>query len=369
MKVSVVASLCVERDAISESVRGTIEALNQLPNIQIRLFSFANEYSGEFDSRSVSSASDVLLDPYFNSSDVIFYHFGIYYDHFNAILLGNGRARQIVCYHNVTPPELVPEENRSLIYRSLRQRANIAVADVILAVSEYNKSDLVEMGIPSDKIEVCPLYVKFDTEPGERTSSAPPVNLLYVGRFVRSKGVLDLMDATQQLRVSGIPFRLRMVGNIDFSDRDYVKLLRERIAQLDLSDTITIHGSVSDEELAGFYDDADIFVMPSYHEGFCVPVLEALHAGCVPITYDAGNLPNLVGDFGVIVPTGDVNALGASLLSLASQFRAGIPSILTLQSGPISWSRYRAGVVEYLEQFSFEQFARRIKKTVLNEPV
>src|SRR5258708_3259814 len=177
MRVSVVSSVCVRRDAISESVRGTIKALSDIPDAEICLFAYANDYMEEFDSRIISNVSDVLLDAYFNSSDVIVYHFGIYYDHFDAILLGNGRATQIVYYHNVTPPDLVPDEHRSLISRSLRQRANISSADRVLAVSQFNKMDLVALGIPDANIGVCPLYVKFDRSLPLRATATSSVQL------------------------------------------------------------------------------------------------------------------------------------------------------------------------------------------------
>ncbi len=365
MRVSVVSSVCVRRDAISESVRGTIRALSDIPGAEIRLFAYANDYTEEFDSHIVSNVSDVVLDAYFNSSDVIVYHFGIYYDHFDAILLGNGRATQMVYYHNVTPPELVPDEQRSLIGRSLRQRANISSADRVLAVSQFNKADLVALGIPDAKIEVCPLYVKFEQSPPPRATATASVQLLYVGRFVQSKGVIDLLEAVGSVAAADIPFTLRLVGNREFSDPGYLNGLRERIAQPDLVDRVSIHESVGDVELQRFYGEADIFAMPSYHEGFCVPVLEALHAGCIPIGYASGNLPNLIGQYGLVVPTGNTLALGEGLKSLARQFRSGRPHTLHLQSSSIEWSTYRANTTEYLKQFTFDAFARKMRDAVL----
>jgi len=111
---------------------------------------------------------------------------------------------------------------------------------------------------------------------------------------VQSKGVLDLVQSLGILAANPtFPFEAILAGNLGFSDASYLGEVKRLIQRLGLADRVRIEGNVSDARLAELYAAADIFVMPSYHEGFCVPVLEALHAGCVPIAYRAGNLPDL----------------------------------------------------------------------------
>lgn len=109
--------------------------------------------------------------------------------------------------------------------------------------------------------------------------SPGPVELLFVGRFVQSKGILDLVEAAAGLHRAGIPFKLRLAGNQAFSDAAYVKAIVEAVAASDMEDEVVFVGQVSEAELQNLYAAADIFAMPSYHEGFacrsskpCLPV-------------------------------------------------------------------------------------------------
>jgi len=362
MRVSIVNGICKRYDAISESVRGTCQAVQDKLGAEVRLFTYATDFD-DLPAMIVSGVADILLDPFFMESDAIIYHFGIYYDLFNAILVGNaGRGRQIVRYHNVTPLAFLPASQRPVIERSMRQRSNIAAADLVWADSTYNRDDLISYGIDPMKITVSPLYLRFYEEL-ERKVRRPPgaVELLFVGRFVRSKGLMDLVEALAAVRPElAAPIMLRLAGNITFSDMEYLAALRARIVELGLDGIVRIEGEVSDNDLRALYAQADIFVMPSYHEGFCVPVLEALQARCVPVAYDAGNLPGLVGRLGILVETGNCAGLGAGIAALVAQFALGRPPSLTLPTGRVEWADYDAAIDRWLGQFTFEAFAERI---------
>jgi len=298
------------------------------------------------------------------SSDLIFYHFGVHYELFDAILLGNGtRAKQVVMYHNITPAHLLPLAAAPVIHRSLKQRANLASANLILAVSEFNKQDLIQFGIAPGIIDVVPLYLRFGAGSRKaRNDGNNPLEVLYVGRFVESKGVLDLIAAFSDIQCSrALPLKLRLVGNLHFSDPLYVARLKDKIRSSGLTNIVDFIGNVTDEDLQKLYASADIFVMPSFHEGFCVPVLEAMSAGCIPITYAAGNLPELVGNRGIIVETGNTSKLSAAIAGLAKQFLAGRPEVLHLNGVRIDWTEYQSSLQAHVAEYSFASFARRLK--------
>src|SRR5260370_35589720 len=165
MKVSFINSVCKRHDAISEAVRGTMQVVSARMNAECRLYAFDCDFS-DIDFCKVSDVSDILFDRYFFESDLILYHFGIYYALFNALLIGNSRAKQIVWYHNITPKEYLPIEEHLLIEKSLTQIANMECADEIWADSQFNKEHLVRVGIAADRISVLPLYVKRRFRPG-----------------------------------------------------------------------------------------------------------------------------------------------------------------------------------------------------------
>lgn len=368
LKISLINGICVRRDAISQSMHGTAVALNNVLGAHCKIFTYAFEYD-DVPHRVVTEPTQILTDQHFQESDIIIYHFGIYYDLFNTIFLKPQRSKIIVRFHNITPKEFVPENSRRLTDRSLAQRANIDQADEIWADSLYNKQDLIDFGINPDKIIVSPLYVKFSETPQNQGKKPDDVvELLYVGRFVQSKGVLDLVSAVVALRETAIPFRLRLVGNIKFSDPVYIEKIRTSIAMHGLQEVVIFEGSVTDEELRLRYASADIFVIPSYHEGFCVPLIEAMRYGCVPIGYKAGNISSLVADNGVVVPTGNVAALSQAIAAVAQDLRderrSKGRSRIDWGGSNRSWSKYRSNLASYVKQFEFESYAQHISSRV-----
>lgn len=364
LRVAIVNGLCVKADAISQSVHGTALALTRGLGAECRLYSYRCDFA-DLDFRNVAGPADIVFDSGFREADVVIYHFGVYYELFNTIFVAPAKARKVVRYHNVTPKHLVPRSDHRVIDKSLNQRANIGAADEVWADSDFNRQDLVDYGITPDRIRVMPLFVKFPAAAAKPVRAVgAPVEILYVGRFVASKGLLDLVDAIAALPTETPQVRVTLVGNVDFSDANYIAKLREQISRQGLDDKIVFAGKVEDDALARHYADADIFVMPSYHEGFCVPLIEAMHAGCIPICYDAGNLPNLVSDKGPLVQCGDVAGLSGAISNVVRDVvacrRRGHKAMLTWSGRKERIEDYRAGLAKYLQQFEFDAFARRI---------
>jgi glycosyltransferase involved in cell wall biosynthesis len=362
MRVAIINSICLPNDAISAAVLGTQRAVEESFGERPPIYS-TDIHRPDGASRIVRRAADLIFDDYFMNCDVQIYHFGVYYELFNAIFL-NTRAKRVVYYHNVTPVAFMPPSQHALTSRSIMQKANLSAADAIWAASPFNRDDLIEYGLPADRITVEPLFLKFDRAIPERPPSASlPVQLLYVGRFVESKGLLDLIETIAAIRDrTNVSIRLKMVGNQQFSDPAYMSLLRNRVSELKLDRIVSIEGDVSDERLAQLYADADIFVMCSYHEGFCVPLIEAFHARCVPVSYDAGNLRDLVGPRGLVVPTGDREAFATALTDLIRQFGGGRPNELRLGARRMAWDAYDASLAQFLESYGFEAFKQRIRQ-------
>ena len=97
----------------------------------------------------------------------------------------------------------------------------------------------------------------------------------------------------------------------------YLSRVRRLIGELGLDGVVRFVGTVGDEERERLFHAAHILAVPSYHEGFCRPVVEGLRAGCVPLVYDAYNLPHIAARLGRTTPPGDVPALAAALADLA----------------------------------------------------
>ena len=318
LRAAVVVPVSVRHDAISESARSTLRMLHAEPGWTATLLTAAQE-DPTAGTRIVDGPAELLLDPAFRQADVLIYHFGIYHSLFDTLPFGNARARRIVRFHNITPAALVAPCSRGVIARSFRQLPLLNCADAVWADSGENASVLAKLGIGEGRVEVLPLAVDW---PASGLLVAKPRNVieaLYVGRIVPSKGLRDLLEHWP-LKAS---LRLTVVGNAVYSDHDYVALCLAIIADRGLESTVRILGTVSEQRLSRLYRESHILALPSYHEGFCKPVIEALRAGCVPVGYAAAAIPDTCGGLGRLVSPGDANALSAVLQTVACAMQAG----------------------------------------------
>ena len=371
MKISYVNSLCVSHDAISAAVRNEIRWLRDAGH-EVRLFAYACDDQTVPFTR-VDSAGAVGLDAHFQSSELVVFHFGVFYPLFDLLPLAPKGARRVVVFHNITPKQFVAEANHDTIDRSFKQMTNIVWADQVICDSHTNLKVLRESEIHVPMI-VLPLSVSVESEaptmkPSHRDGL---VRIAFVGRFVRSKGALDLLEAVGALLERNATFTLRidMVGNLAFSDAVFFERLRAAIVVLhrDYGTRVKVEIAPNASEAAKqrILWDADLFVLPTYHEGFCVPVLEALAHGCEVISYDNSNLPSISGGLGALVPTGNIEALSQAMESqmvALRNARFAEPSIDLLR---------RRRIADHLGRFSPENTRRsflRIIDTVVHRPL
>ncbi len=126
-------------------------------------------------------------------------------------------------------------------------------------------------------------------------------DLLYVGKISPHKAPHDLVKMLDVLRRAYDPAaRLHMVGSP--LGQTYEPALRAFIAELGLTDVALLPGSVTGAELEAYYQAADVFVCASDHEGFCVPLAEAMGHGVPIVAYGVTAVPETVGDAGLVLP-------------------------------------------------------------------
>ena len=360
-RVVVICPVFANYDAIGASARDTYRALSGDSRFSVTAITLGNQFE-DVSARRVTGVADLLLDPPFLTAEVIIYHFGIYCELFDALIAAKGRALQIVRFHNVTPSQYVVPRYQELIERSLRQVHNFSYADELWADSLVNAESLVSLGIDGSRIHVLPLAVE-NPAPQSLCGKAPiPINLLFVGRFVPSKGVLDLIEAVDLLRRrSSLPFRLRLAGNMEWSDPAYFKQVQKAVEIRNLQPIVQVLGTVNSDLLEELYHTSHILVVPSYHEGFCKPIIEGLRAGCIPIGYDAHNLPAISNGFGRMVQTGDIHALGMALQEVIEGITRSLAApedpLLPLDTGRISAREFDEATCEYVRMFSFDRLA------------
>lgn len=213
-----------------------------------------------------------------------------------------GRSEPLIIdYHNLTPAEMFdpwePHIGAELDFgrRQLVRLARRAARG--LADSRFNADELEAAGL--DDVVVAP--VLFDPPPLRSVTSADvgdPPTILFVGRLSPNKCQHDLIAAIAALRERIGDAQLVLIGTA--SSHRYETALREHAEQV-CPDGVVFAGSVSEHDLTEAYADADVFLCLSEHEGFCVPVIEAMAAGTPVVAYAAAVLPETLGTAGVLL--------------------------------------------------------------------
>jgi glycosyltransferase involved in cell wall biosynthesis len=192
-------------------------------------------------------------------------------------------------------------------------------ADVVVAVSEYTADAVVALGVPRNKISV--IYPALDP-PGIRKpvkDKLKTINILSIGVISPRKGY-DI--AIESLAGLGDNFALIIAGD-DTACPAYVEKLRGLSASLGFSDKVRFAGRVSDDELEELFAEADIYIQPSFLEGFGISALEAAARGIPVITTDVGAIPEIFedGSTALFVEAGDSGSLRTAVERLATDER------------------------------------------------
>jgi glycosyltransferase involved in cell wall biosynthesis len=366
--IAIVSEPVVRYDAVAAAVADTWRFLVGDSRWRVCLLATVNELPG-LPARTVSGLPELLIDRHFLAADLLIYHFGMWNSVYDALLVGNGHARQAVFFHNVTPAELVASNMRPEIERSFRQLNNLRRAERIWPVSETNADLLRQLDFDAGRIEVIPLAVGEPALARLGDKPASPIEILFLGRIAPSKGVRDLVAAIARMRDRGglPPLRLRIVGNLHASDPEYGDAVLRGITEGGLTKSVDFVGTVDDATRDRLLREAHILAIPSYHEGFCKPVIEALRAGCIPVGYAAHNLRYIADGLCRMVPPGDVGALADALAETILDAGAAIRdgnARLRLDRARLTASEFAQEAERHVDQFRPERVAALIRQHV-----
>ncbi len=237
-----------------------------------------------------------------------------------------GRIRCVTTIHDLIPlmfPGYAPRAWKRRffpLYRWLMHEVAMR-SDLVLTDSQSAQNDVVRhLHLPPEKVLAIPLGVEPRFQPAARaqaggTGWAPggakaKHTILYVGRADPYKNLAVLIEAFAALRQQcKLPVELRIVGP---PDRRYPEAA-QRAARLGVEDALTWLGYLSDDDLVSEYQHADVFVQPSWYEGFGLPVLEAFACGTPVICSNKGSLPEVAGGAALIVQPQDMIGLTEAL--------------------------------------------------------
>jgi glycosyltransferase involved in cell wall biosynthesis len=229
-------------------------------------------------------------------------------------------------YHSVTPPHLWrSQHSRANVERGVEEVRLVAFADYAIAHSEYTRSELLATGlIAPERVSVVPYAVPTDRFHPEARPPAPPELkdgagpvLLYVGRMAGNKRVDLLVQMAARVKPRYPRLRLLLVGDDQAPPyKEVVAEARRLIEQHGLQENVIFTGPRRHAELPAYYHACDIYVTGSEHEGFCIPVVEAMACGKPVVAAAATALPWTVGDAGLLFEPGDAGQFAAQVLAI-----------------------------------------------------
>lgn len=173
--------------------------------------------------------------------------------------------------------------------------------------------DLDRSGVDRSRVRVVANWISPRKEIAQSPRQADgkrPVRFVYVGWLVFEKGLRELVESCAAMRAEGRDFHLTIVGGGTLEDE-----LRQTITDRMLSDQITMAGWVDPAQVANYMRDADVFVLPTYFEGFPNAMIEAFAVGLPAISTSVGAIPDSLTDSynGFLIPPRDADALTVAM--------------------------------------------------------
>jgi L-malate glycosyltransferase len=223
----------------------------------------------------------------------------------------------VVNYHNITPPELLAPWDNHLALGQVRAEADLALlaprAALAVADSAYNQEHLSAAGFARTAVVSPSAGLDGDSLRRARPAAdRPGARWLCVGRVAPNKAIEDVVQALAVTRAHiDRDATLLVVGKPATSAYDAA--LHRYVAELGLRPAVRFAGHASDATVADAYAQSDVLVVTSEHEGFCVPVVEAMMARLPVVAFAQGALPEVLGPAGTFVATRDPFALAAAI--------------------------------------------------------
>ena len=259
---------------------------------------------------------------------------------------------RIVAEEMARHPELTgpPPEFPTVYYK--RNRQEWKLADVIVVNSEWTREAIIAEGTDPAKIEVLPLAYEAaegGEVKGQKSEAKPPIsdlrplNVLWLGQVNVPKGIHYLIEAARMLENEKA--RFDVVGAIG--------ILPGAVASA--PNKMTFHGPISRDRAGEWYQQADIFVLPTLSDGFAITQLEAMTYGLpVIVTPNCGRVVE-DGKTGFIIPPRDPQALAEAILRFVRNPK------LAAEISP--------RCIEVSRTFSIEAYANRLVKIIKNRAV
>ena len=252
----------------------------------------------------------------------------------------------VVTVYDLTPIRFPEFHLPSNLFTIEQLRSRLDRVHLVIVPSISTGRDLQGLGLASsDKVRVIPLAAESCFKPVDRGSLAAlaklgldPGYILNVGALEPRKNLPRLFEAYRILKDRyRISQKLIIAGPRGWKDQDVF----QTVQRLNLSDSVVFMGYVSKEVLNLLYNHASLLVYPSLYEGFGLPPLEAMAAGCPVAVSKTSSLPEVVGEAGVYFDPLEVEEMAQAIHQVLNSFelREKLIELGMVRSLQYSWSK------------------------------
>ena len=272
---------------------------------RLRAFGYASDIFVRYIDPRVEHECRVFSPEALQASGAIIYHHSVGTEITPHVLKYAGP--KCLIYHNITPPEFfepyAPEY--ADVLRAGREELRSLAPEFPLSygASSYNAHELWDLGFREPGVlPICVTPDKWDARPDSelmRSLHDGRTNLLFVGRIAPNKRQDDLLEAFSHYLALDPDTRLIIVGKAEKND-PYDAHLRSLIRTLGVQGSVFMPGSVTEEQLSAYYRSAHLYWSMSEHEGFCVPLIEAMWFDVPVLAYNSSAIPETLGEGGLM---------------------------------------------------------------------
>lgn len=184
------------------------------------------------------------------------------------------------------------------------------LATLNLFINDYELKDCTEyFGLNNSRYYPCVVHDDYLKGPSTHRKNIL-FNLAWSGKnnLIR-KGIPHILHAVRLLKDAGIEINIILAGHVG----DGVEYLLDMISHLDIKDQVNYLGTISRANKIDLLRTCEIYVQPSYYEGFGVAIAEAMGCGACVITCDVGSVKSVVGDCGIYVSPGSPEELARAI--------------------------------------------------------
>lgn len=276
----------------------------------------------------------------------------------NDLYANWNRGHRVLVYHNITPAQWFRGINNRVasdIERGLQDLPALCRrSDRVWADSRFNAREIEALGFQTSLLELPIAPERWNRARDEkmysRVKRVGGINVLHVGRMAPNKCIEDIIKSFYYLNKFIEPKSTLWLAGIDTDTELYSFSLRRLIRNLGLDDSVEILGGLTDEEVRALYEACSVYACMSEHEGFCLPLIEAMHFGLPVVGFGAGAVPETLSDAGVVVYEKRHAEIGAlfNALSQPGDLRSKVIQKGKERVQAFSFSRFKSRVHELL---------------------